>query len=96
MTGSNGVIEFSAWAGSYWIQMGESDGELVKRPLPAGLSYHQLFLEQLAQDIAAGVPDYVSADLSLAALRLIESAYQQHSTDDWVLGVPAQTTEGAT
>lgn len=90
MAGSNGVIEFSAWAGSYWIQVGESDGELVKRALPAGSSYHQLFLEQLAQNIAAGKPDYRSAELSLAALRLIESAYRQHSNSDWALGVPAQ------
>ena len=88
MTGSNGVIEFSAWAGSYWIKTGESNGELVKRALPAGSSYHQLFLEQLAQDIAAGKPDYGSAELSLAALRLIESAYQQHGNSDWALGVP--------
>jgi predicted dehydrogenase len=90
VTGSKGVIEFSAWAGSYWIQVGKSNGELIKQPLPAGSSYHQIFLEQLAQNIAAGEVDYSSAELSLAALRLIESAYQQHSDSDWTLGVPAQ------
>lgn len=90
VSGSKGVIEFSAWAGSYWIQVGKSDGELVKQALPAGLSYHQLFLEQLARNVAAGDADYVSADLSLAALRLIESAYQQHGSSEWALGVPAQ------
>ncbi len=90
VTGLKGVIEFSAWAGSYWIQVNNSDGKLVKQPLPRGSSYHQIFLEQLAQNIAAGEVDYSSAELSLAALRLIESAYQQHSDSDWALGVPAQ------
>ena len=90
VTGAKGVIEFSAWAGSYWIQAGGSDGELVKQALPPGLSYHQLFLEQLARNIAMGEPDYRSAELSLAALRLIEMAYQQHGSSEWALGVPAQ------
>ena len=90
VTGSEGVIEFSAWAGSYWIQVSKSDGRLVKQPLPAGLSYHQTFLERLAQNIAAGEVDYSSAELSLAALRLIESAYQQQSKSEWTLGVAAQ------
>lgn len=85
--GSDGVMEFSAWAGSYWIQVGHSGAELIKRPLAAGSTYHQIFLEQLAQDIIAGKPDYHSADMSLAALRLIESAYQQHGNSDWALGV---------
>ncbi len=90
VTGLKGVIEFSAWAGSYWIQAGNSDGELIKQPLPAGLSYHQIFLEQLAQNIAAGEADYSSAELSLAASRLIESAYQKNTNSEWALGVPAQ------
>jgi predicted dehydrogenase len=90
VTGSNGVIEFSAWADSYWIQVGYSGAELIKRPLAAGSSYHQIFLEQLAQNIAAGKPDYRSAELSLAALRVIETAYRQHGDNEWLLGVPAQ------
>ncbi len=87
--GSEGLIEFSAWAGSYWIQVGKSDGELIKQPLPAGLSYHQIFLEQLAQNITGREFVDSSANLSLAALQLIESAYQQHSDSEWALGVPA-------
>ncbi len=90
VTGTDGVIEFSAWAGSYWLQAGESGGEFIERPLPVGLSYHQIFLEQLAQSIAARKPDYGSAELSLAALRLIESAYQRHGNSEWSLGAPAQ------
>ena len=90
VTGLSGIIEFSAWAGSYWIQTGESDGELVKRPLPAGLGYHQIFMEQLAQTIAAGKTEYGGAELSLTALRLIESAYKQDSNSEWVLGVPVR------
>ncbi len=91
--GSEGVIEFSAWAGSYWMQAGESDGKLLKRPLPTGVSYHRLFLEQLAQNIADGLPDYTSAELSLAALRIIESAYRQQGESEWRLGVPAPRQE---
>ncbi len=89
VTGSAGAITFSAWAGSYWIQVGKSVGELIKQPLAAGLSYHQVFLEKLAQNIATGKPDFGSAGLSLAALRLIESAYRQHRNSEWALGVPA-------
>jgi predicted dehydrogenase len=90
VTGLNGVIEFSAWAGSFWIQVGNSDGELVELPLSSGSSYHQLFLEQLAQNISAGEVDYSSAELSLAALRLIDLAYEKHGSSKWALGVPAQ------
>jgi predicted dehydrogenase len=89
ITGSNGVIEFSAWAGSYSIKAGRADAELIKRPLPAGSSYHQIFLEQLAQNIADEETDYTSAELSLAALRLIESAYRQNGDNGWALGAPA-------
>jgi predicted dehydrogenase len=89
VTGSEGVIEFSAWAGSYWIQVGKSDGELIKQPLQVGLSYHQIFLEQLALNITGREFVDSSANLSLAALQLIESAYQQHSDSEWALGVPA-------
>ena len=89
VAGSEGVIEFSAWAGSYWIQRGQSDGILVKQSLPAGVSYHRLFLERLAQNIADAKPDYRSAELSLAALKLIESAYRQQDDSEWRLGVPA-------
>lgn len=90
VSGSHGVMEFSAWAGSYWIQVGHAGAELVRRPLPAGSTYHQLFLEQLAQNITMGKPDYRSAELSLAALRLIETAYRQRGQSDWALGVPAR------
>ncbi len=89
LSGSDGVIEFSAWAGSFWIQSGKSHGEFIRRPLATGRSYHQVFLEQLAQNIVAGVVDHSSAELSLAALRLIETAYRAHDEGDWQLGVPA-------
>lgn len=90
ITGLNGVIELSAWAGSYSVQAGRADAQLVKRPLPAGSSYHQIFLEQLAQNIADEETDYTSAELSLAALRLIELAYRQNSDNEWALGAAAR------
>ena len=91
LTGSKGRIELSAWAGSYWIQCNDSAGELVERPMPLGLTYHQLFLEQLADNIIAGTTDYYSAELSLASLRVIGDAYGQHNSGDWWLGIPAAT-----
>lgn len=88
--GSEGAIEFSAWAGSYWIGTGTCGGKIVRCTRPDMPSYHQVFLEQLAQNIAERRPQYGSADLSLAALGLIETAYRQHDDRGWVLGAVAQ------
>ncbi len=86
--GSAGDIEFSAWAGSYWIASGSS-GDLVKCAAHGDPGYHQLFLDELASQIARSTPDYRSAELSVAALRLIETAYRSHDGDAWPLGQPA-------
>lgn len=86
VNGSEGAIEFSAWAGSYWIGTRTSKGQIVRCTRPAMPSYHQIFLEQLARSIAEDNPQYGSADLSLAALGLIETAYRQHDDRKWVLG----------
>ena len=85
--GSAGDIEFSAWAGSYWLGS-DSGGELVRCVAESDPRYHQVFLDRLAEQIAGPKPDYYSAELSVAALRLIETAYQSHDGDDWPLGQP--------
>ncbi len=89
IAGSRGVVEFSAWAGSYWIKTASSGDELIRRPLADGLTYHRIFLDQLARDIHEGRPRYRSAELSLEASRVIETAYGQSDDDDWALGKPA-------
>jgi len=89
IVGSRGVIEFSAWAGSYWIRNQNRAGELIRRPLTRAVNYHQLVLEDLAAQIEKAEPDYRLANLSLAALRLIESAYACCTDGDWPPGVAA-------
>ena len=86
VNGSKGAIEFSAWAGSYWIETPTSKGQIVRCTEPGAPSYHRMFLEQLAQNVSDQNPQYGSADLSLAALGLIEAAYRQHDDREWVLG----------
>lgn len=89
ITGSRGLIEFSAWAGSYWIRHAGTPGELIRRPLTGAVNYHQLVLENLADQIAKAEPDYRMAALSLAALRLVESAYESCEDEGWRPGVAA-------
>ncbi len=88
-SGSRGVIEFSAWAGSYWIRRAGVPGELIHRPLTGAVNYHQLILEDLAVQAGKAKPDYRTADLSLAALQLIESAYGYSKDTIWQPGLEA-------
>lgn len=89
IAGSRGLIEFSAWAGSYWVRTGGRPGELIRRPLRGAVNFHQLVLEDLADQIGKDEPDYRLANLSLAALRLIEAAYECRTEGDWPHGVAA-------
>ena len=87
LAGTCGSIEFSAWSGSYRLVSAQSPhGNLIQCAANTDPSYHQIFLEQLADDIANGRPNYHSARLSLAALRLIERAYNAHDDVAWQLG----------
>lgn len=89
--GTEADIVFSAWAGSYWLgQCSTGSGCLVHCAADSDPTYHQVFLDQLAMQVAASQPDYHVARLSIAALRLVESAYQSHAATDWRLGVPAR------
>ena len=84
-------IEFSAWAGNYWLgELASGTGRLIRCSADSDPTYHQVFLEQLAMQVAATKPDYHVARLSVAALRLIETAYRTHDGGDWRLGVPAR------
>lgn len=90
--GSDGELEFSAWAGSYWIRSaGIRDGELIHCAGASGPSYHQVFLEQLARQVSTSSTDYRVADLSLAALRIIEKSYACYRGSKWALGTPADS-----
>ena len=88
--GARGDIEFSAWAGSYWIATaGNRDGELVHCAGASDPSYHQVFLDQLARQMSTSSTDYRVAELSVAALRIIETAYACYRGKGWVPGMPA-------
>ena len=90
LTGTTGTIEFSAWSGSYRLVMPQfPEGKLVSCDDGAKTDYHRVFLEQLADGIASPRPDYRSAELSVAALRLIDCAYRPHVDPDWQPGQPA-------
>ena len=86
----DGIIEFSAWSGCYrLILRGAPQAEFVSCDDGTEPGYHRVFLEQLAEYIDLGRPDYRSAELSLAALRLVDSAYRSHDDRDWKPGIPA-------
>ena len=85
--GSDGDIEFSAWAGSYWISTpGNSGGELVHCAGENDPGYHRIFLDRLARQVSTSKTDYRVAELSLGALRIIEKAYACYAGNEWRLG----------
>ena len=87
--GSDGNTEFSAWAGSYWIATAaDRGGELIRCAAAGAATYHQVYLEHLARQMSTSRTDYRVVELSLAALRIIETAYACYGGNDWVPGIP--------
>ena len=87
--GTTGTVEFSAWSGSYRLTNRDAPrGELVTCDDGTAPSYHQVFLEQLGKSIDSGRPDFRSAELSVAALRLVDCAYRSRADRAWPLGIP--------
>ena len=84
--GEAGAVEFCAWADGYWIENGTDAWPKFRSFPPMNASYHQIFLDKLAESIARGDSDYHSADLSLAALGLIENAYRDFQGGETRLG----------
>ncbi|HTL51819.1 MAG TPA: Gfo/Idh/MocA family oxidoreductase [Planctomycetota bacterium] len=78
LIGNKGRIEFYGWESCYFLQNADHPaGTLLDIPRDSR-GFHQAHLDRLAADIAAGKPDYAVAESSLAALELVEAAYQSH------------------
>ncbi len=73
--GDAGAIEFYGWESAYrLLNARHPNGERFEPPRNARTG-HQVHLEQLAEQIDSGIPDYRVAESSLAALELCEAAY---------------------
>lgn len=75
LVGTQGLIEFGAWASTYRILNGQNpQGTVVTPPAPP-VGGHQFHLENMAAMIDSGRPDYTIPDNSLSALEICEGAY---------------------
>ena len=75
LVGSHGMIEFYAWESVYRIVNAKhSQGTLVTVD-GGSRTRHQAHLENLAQQMDSGKPDYRVAESSLAALEVCEAAF---------------------
>ncbi len=75
LVGTKGSIEFPGWHSDYVIINGQHPGgktyEVARTPRPG----HQCHLENMAQHMDAGKPDYAIPEGSLLALEICEAAY---------------------
>jgi predicted dehydrogenase len=76
LVGEAGLIEFWGWESRYRIVNAEHPGGAAIEVSPNARSGHQIYLEQLAEQIDASAPSYTDAARSLAALELCEAAYR--------------------
>ncbi|HEY0074285.1 MAG TPA: Gfo/Idh/MocA family oxidoreductase [Abditibacteriaceae bacterium] len=75
LMGTKGHIEFYGWARPYQILNARyPHGEIIE-PAELPITGHRRHLENLAQQIQNGVPDYTIPQNSLAALEICEAAY---------------------
>jgi predicted dehydrogenase len=102
--GDAGAIEFYGWESTYRLLNARHPNGVRFEPPRNARTGHQLHLEQLAEQIGGGTPDYSVAESSLAALELCEAAYlsaqhgclvrlplskfRQPPPNDWRLGQP--------
>lgn len=76
--GTDGTIEFWAFDSDYRIvNRANPEGRYIAVP-KSPRTHHQIALEQLAEDMDAGHPDYRSLESSYAALELCLAAYESH------------------
>ena len=86
IVGTKGRLEFAAWSGCYWIETEERQGTTVRCAAPLDPPYHRTFLESLANNVMNAQADYHSAELSVQALEIIRSAYDQCKDSGWQIG----------
>ena len=78
LIGTQGMIEFWGWESAYMIWNAQSPQGRLVEVAKAEKTNHQMHLENMADHIAAGKPDYTVAISSLTALELCEAAYVSH------------------
>lgn len=78
LIGTAGMIEFWGWESAYTLTNHASPGGQRIEVAPSSKTGHQMHLENLADQIASGKPDYAVAESSLMALELCEAAYVSH------------------
>ena len=104
IVGTHGLIEYPAWSENFRIlNAAHPHGQEVHMP-DGPVNGHRRHLEQLAQQIRAGQPDWTMIESSLLALEVCEGAYlsSQHraqvrfpihefvppASNDWQPGLP--------
>lgn len=76
LIGTKGRIEFPGWNSVYTIMNAAHPGGRTYEVESAGRPGHQCHLENLAEQIDAGKPDYSIPEGSMLALEICEAAYQ--------------------
>jgi predicted dehydrogenase len=79
--GTKGHIEFWAWENGYYILNEEHPKGRHIIPDELQVIGHQRYLEQLAEMIWTGKPDYAIPESSLAAMEIVEGAYLSSRTN---------------
>jgi predicted dehydrogenase len=78
LLGTKGFIEFWGWEAPYiLLNSSHPAGETIT-PKEFEVTGHQRLLETLAEQIAAGKPDYSQPESSQAALEICEAAFLSH------------------
>ena len=82
LVGSEGLIELPGWEPRYRIvsarhraDAGDAAGSASEVQVSSGPPSHAAYLDRLADQIAAGTPQWEQVELSLAALELCDAAY---------------------
>lgn len=78
LVGTAGAIEFWGWESAYALTNHQSPTGQRIDVAPSEKTGHQMHLENLADQIDSGKPDYAVAEGSLMALELCEAAYVSH------------------
>ena len=75
LIGTKGGIEFWGWASEYILSNAKHPGGVHIKVQPDARTKHQVHLENMADQIESGAPDYTIPESSLRALELVEAAY---------------------
>lgn len=75
IVGDLGTIEFLAWKSTYRLCNGAHPKGEIFSPEEFAIAGHQRHLDNLAEHIFSGRPDYSVAESSLAALEICEAAF---------------------